>query len=246
MSKKLAVPASSSAPVFIEQLEQREFLSASPVSHTTLHLAPGKTSLGKDFTLSITVKGSKGQAVTGSVEVSLDGRDVGGLTLTNGKASFTFGPGSFALYVGKHTFVGTYGGNGAGLPASTSKTVTETISAPKKLTTTASGLKFAVVNKGGGSAVSATGTTANILYSGFLTNGTSFDSSDQHPPVTPLPVTIGQHGVIPGFEEGVTGMKVGEERVLVIPPNLGYGSQANGSIPANSTLIFLVKLVSIS
>src|SRR3954468_21758215 len=147
MSKKLV--RSSSTPVFIEPLEQRALLSASPVSHTSLHLSPGKTPLGKDFTLAITVKGTKGQALTGAVEVMLDGNDLGSLDLTNGKASYTFGPGNVALYVGKHTFVGTYQGNGAGLPASTSKTVSETITAPK-VKTTASGLQYAVVKKGGG------------------------------------------------------------------------------------------------
>ena len=123
--------------------------------------------------------------------------------------------------------------------------LSETITAPK-VKTTASGLQYAVVKKGGGSAVSATGATANVLYTGFLTDGSIFDGSYQHPPVTPLPVAIGQHTVVPGFEEGVTGMKIGEERLIVIPPALGYGDQAQGSIPANSTLIFLVKLVSIT
>jgi hypothetical protein len=245
MSKKSAAGASST-PVFVEPLEQRTLLSTGPVSHTTLHLTPGKTPLGKDITMSITVTGTKGQAVTGKAEITLDGQDVGGLTLTNGKVSYTFGPGNFpALYIGKHTFLATYQGNGAGLPASESKTVTETIVAPK-LKKTASGLQYAVVKNGSGKTVSATGTTANVLYSGFLTNGTLFDASFDHPPITPLPVAIGQHTVVAGFEEGVTGMKVGEERVLVIPPNLGYGNQANGNIPANSTLIFLVKLVSLS
>jgi FKBP-type peptidyl-prolyl cis-trans isomerase len=244
MSKKFA--ESMSTPVFIEPLEQRELLAANPVSHTTLHLTPGKTPLGKDITMSIVVTGTKGQALTGTAEITLDGKDVGGLTLTNGKVTYNFGPGNFpALYVGKHTFLATYQGNGAGLPASESKTVTETIVAPK-LKKTADGLMIAVVKKGTGNAVTATGKTANVLYSGFLTNGTLFDASYQHPPITPLPVAIGQPGIIQGFQEGVTGMKVGEERLLVIPPNLGYGNQANGNIPANSTLVFLIRLISIS
>ena len=247
MSKKSAAVAASSAPIFVEPLEQRMLMAANPVSHTALHLSSGKTPLGKDCTLSISVTGTKGQAVTGSVELSLDGHDVGGLTLTNGKTSYTFGPDNFALYAGQHTFVGTYQGNGAGLPASTSKAVKETITVPK-LTKTASGLQYGIAKAGTGKTVSANGMTAQILYTGFLTDGTIFDGSYQHsaPPLTPLPVAIGQHTVVPGFEEGVTGMKVGEERLLVIPPALGYGNQANGNIPANSTLVFLVKLVSLA
>jgi hypothetical protein len=244
MSKK-SVAGALSTPVFVEPLEQRTLLSASPVSHTALHLSSSKTPLGKDCTLSITVTGTKGQALTGSVELTLDGHDVGGLTLTNGKTSYTFGPGNFALYVGKHTFVGTYQGNGAGLPASTAKAVSEIITVPK-LKKTASGLQYGIAKSGTGKTVSASGMTANVLYTGFLTDGSIFDGSYQHPPVTPLPVAIGQHTVVPGFEEGVTGMKIGEERLLVIPAALGYGNQANGNIPANSTLIFIVKLVSLS
>jgi FKBP-type peptidyl-prolyl cis-trans isomerase len=83
-----------------------------------------------------------------------------------------------------------------------------------------------------------------VNYVGTLTNGTKFDSSyDKGQPYT---FRIGAGQVIAGWDQGVPGMKVGGKRRLTIPPSLGYGSQANGSIPPNSTLVFEVDLVSIT
>jgi peptidylprolyl isomerase len=79
---------------------------------------------------------------------------------------------------------------------------------------------------------------------GTLTNGTKFDSSyDRN---QPYPFRLGAGQVIAGFDQGVVGMRVGGKRRLTIPPNLGYGNQVNGPIPANSTLIFEIDLVSIA
>jgi FKBP-type peptidyl-prolyl cis-trans isomerase FkpA len=84
------------------------------------------------------------------------------------------------------------------------------------------------------------------LYSASATDnkGTQFDSS-LNPGRTPLVFTVGSSQVIPGFSQGVQGMRVGGTRRVVIPPDLGYGSRANGSIPANSTLIFEIALRSV-
>jgi peptidylprolyl isomerase len=87
------------------------------------------------------------------------------------------------------------------------------------------------------------GDTVEINYVGTLTNGTKFDASADHG--GPFTTQIGVGQVIKGWDEGVIGMKVGGKRKLVIPPSLGYGDQAAGSIPANSTLIFEVELVGI-
>ena len=62
----------------------------------------------------------------------------------------------------------------------------------------------------------------------------------------PISVALGAGQVIPGFDEGIVGMQVGETRIIQIPPAEGYGHTANGPIPANSTLVFVVTLESIS
>ncbi|MBU6501007.1 MAG: FKBP-type peptidyl-prolyl cis-trans isomerase [Patescibacteria group bacterium] len=91
------------------------------------------------------------------------------------------------------------------------------------------------------------GNTVTVNYTGTLDDGTIFDSNTnakfQH--VQPFSFTLGQGQVIQGWDLGVAGMKVGGKRTLVIPPELGYGGQAVGSIPANSTLHFTVELLSV-
>ena len=95
----------------------------------------------------------------------------------------------------------------------------------------------------GTGATAAVGDTVSVHYVGTLTNGTRFDSSYDRG--QPYAFRIGAGQVIAGWEQGVPGMKVGGKRRLTIPPSLGYGSQAYGPIPANSTLIFDIELVSI-
>lgn len=102
----------------------------------------------------------------------------------------------------------------------------------------------------GTGAVAAPGMQASVLYVGKLTDGTVFDSSALHNN-EPLVFVLGQPGLIPGFQIGVNGMKEGGERLIAIPASLGYGTQdvkdASGKviIPANSTLVFDVKLVKV-
>lgn len=80
-----------------------------------------------------------------------------------------------------------------------------------------------------------------VHYTGFLTNGTKFDSSRDRNQV--FAFTPGFREVIAGFEQGVIGMRVGGTRRLIIPPSLGYGNQQVGTIPPNSTLIFDVEVL---
>lgn len=97
-------------------------------------------------------------------------------------------------------------------------------------------------------AVAKAGDTVFVNYTGKLADGTVFDSSvdPKFNHVEPFKFTLGAQQVIPGWEKGITGMKVGEKKTLVIPPEDAYG--ANGYppvIPPNATLTFDVELVSI-
>jgi peptidylprolyl isomerase len=82
-----------------------------------------------------------------------------------------------------------------------------------------------------------------IHYTGYLPDGTKFDSSLDHPGAEPLTVEYGKHQVIPGWDTGFDGMHVGGKRRLFIPYQLAYGASGSGPIPARSELIFDVELV---
>jgi hypothetical protein len=103
-------------------------------------------------------------------------------------------------------------------------------------------IKDLVVGKG---AEAKTGDTVKVQYVGTLTNGSEFDASRKHGDEG-FTFELGKGRVIKGWDEGVVGMKEGGKRKLVIPPQLGYGSRAMGDkIPANSTLVFEVELISV-
>ena len=113
-----------------------------------------------------------------------------------------------------------------------------------KEVTTPSGLKYQDLVVGNG-AMAEEGTPAEVNYTGWLTDGTKFDSS-LDPGRTPFTFTIGAGMVIRGWDEGVKGMRVGGKRKLTIPADLAYGEQGRPPvIPANSTLVFEVELVGV-
>ncbi|OVF04500.1 putative Tacrolimus-binding protein [Clavispora lusitaniae] len=87
------------------------------------------------------------------------------------------------------------------------------------------------------------GNTVSVHYSGYLTDGTQFDSSYNRG--SPISFTLGSGQVIQGWEQGIHNMCVGEKRKLTIPPSLGYGNRNVGPIPANSELIFDVELMDV-
>lgn len=110
-------------------------------------------------------------------------------------------------------------------------------------TTTDSGLKYYDFEEGSGESPQ-TGQMAVVHYTGWLEDGTMFDSSLMRGQPFSFPVGLGQ--VIPGWDEGVASMKVGGKRQLVIPAELGYGERGAGdAIPPNATLIFEVELLGI-
>ena len=95
------------------------------------------------------------------------------------------------------------------------------------------------------------GARVTVNYTGWLydaskpeSKGTKFDSSDDHGPIT---FTVGVGEVIPGWDQGFTGMRVGGKRRLIIPPNLGYGAEGTpgGPIPPNAGLVFDMELLEV-
>ena len=85
------------------------------------------------------------------------------------------------------------------------------------------------------------GSQAAIHYVGSFANGKQFDANG--PNDQPLEFRVNAGEVVPGFDEGVTGMKVGGRRQVIIPPALGYGAKDYGTIPGNSILVFSIDLV---
>jgi len=96
----------------------------------------------------------------------------------------------------------------------------------------------------GTGATAVSGDTVTVHYIGAFLNGQTFDSSYSRG--TPFTFQTGANAVIPGFEQGVLGMKVGGRRLVVMPANLAYGSAGSGTIPPNTPLQFQIDLVSIA
>jgi FKBP-type peptidyl-prolyl cis-trans isomerase len=111
-----------------------------------------------------------------------------------------------------------------------------------KMTKTPSGLFYQDKTVGSGPAATA-GKTVSVQYTGWLPDGTKFDSSRDRN--EPFDFPLGAGHVIAGWDEGVAGMKVGGRRLLVIPPSLGYGPNGTGPIPPNATLVFDVELLGV-
>ena len=107
---------------------------------------------------------------------------------------------------------------------------------------TPSGLKYAIITEGEGPVVE-TGKVVTVNYSGFLLDGTLFDSSVERD--EPIQFVVGQGQVIPGWDEGFLLLKKGDKARFVVPPKLGYGEMQLEKIPANSTLIFDVEIIDI-
>lgn len=122
--------------------------------------------------------------------------------------------------------------------------VTVPITEPtEQLNTTIMELQIETLTPGTGAQITA-GQTAVVHYTGWLTDGKKFDSSVDRG--EPFEFQLGTGMVIPGWDQGVLGMKVGEKRKLTIPSNLAYGDAGvPGAIPAKATLIFEVELMGI-
>ena len=114
---------------------------------------------------------------------------------------------------------------------------------PENTVTTPTGLQYEDLAEGEGDAAEA-GRPVSVHYTGWLTDGTKFDSSVDSG--QPFQFNLGAGQVIAGWDEGVCGMKAGGKRKLTIPPELGYGTAgAGGVIPPGATLVFDVELLEI-
>jgi peptidylprolyl isomerase len=110
-------------------------------------------------------------------------------------------------------------------------------------TTTPSGLQLIAIEDGSG-AMAQQGQVVQVHYTGYLTDGTKFDSSVDRGEPFEFPLGMGR--VIRGWDEGLALMRVGDRRRLIIPPELGYGERgAGGVIPPGATLVFDVELLGV-
>lgn len=135
-------------------------------------------------------------------------------------------------------------GETAAEPAATETPGPTEVPADAEVVTTESGLRYVDLVVGNGAAPEP-GQIAVVNYTGWLTDGTKFDSSyDRGQPFT---FPVGRGRVIKGWDEGVASMKVGGKRKLMIPPDLGYGEEGAGGglIPPNAELVFEVELLDV-
>jgi hypothetical protein len=228
---------------------------AAKLSPTKLTLNISAGTLGQPVAFSATVSEAvSAGSPQGTVKFIDRGQTIGSLNLVPGTSSdprsavsvasgtMVQSPGGPAYWFGKHKITAVFVPNGA---SGTSRASTTFNVAPPAYSTITGGTQIATIAAGSGAAIQ-TGQTANVLYTGYLAkNGKVFDDSAQHGN-TALSFQVGANQVVPGFENGVLGMKVGESRIIQIPASQGYGSRATGGIPANSTLVFVVTLQSIS
>jgi peptidylprolyl isomerase len=255
---------------FVEEcLESRVVLSAigsagaAEVASQTARDVPTKTTLtvragtlGQPVTFTATVRADDAAAgsPTGTVEILYQGQELGTLPLSPTTATagqhavseatgtLAATPGGAAYYFGKQELTALFIPSGEFAKSAVNKTFN--VHQPT-YTTLAGGVKAAIIAIGSGPEIQA-GQTASVLYTGYLAkNGQIFDDSNNDGG-TPLSFTVGAGQVIRGLDVGTVDMQVGETRIISIPPAEGYGRTAVGAIPANSKLIFVVTLESIS
>jgi hypothetical protein len=209
---------------------------------TTLTASTAATTVGQTVTFTSTVTAGSGGIPTGTVTFTDGSTTVGTAPLdATGKATLS----EYNLFVGTNAVTATYSGDNVHAVSSSNGSTMLAITMPT-LTTTSDQLQYAIATQG-------TGPTAEqnqlvqVDYTGYLDNGTKFDSS-LLPGRTPFDFALSdtEGGAIQGFVEAVVGAKVGETVVAVIPPALGYGNVANGPIPAGSTLNFIVRLIAVN
>jgi hypothetical protein len=234
----------------VESLEGRRLLSAATA--ISLTATPTSTELGQSITVSVDVAARSGR-VKGTAEILDNGTVIGSGTINKrGGISGTVdaidnATGGNVFFNGKNVFTAQYMGHRGFLP-STSSDSDVNISMPRLVKET-HGLKIRTVYSGSGAAAAA-GQSVTVAYTCYVAaTGAIFDSSVEEnnkgnsPGTLTFTLTsdIYSSTVVPGFDEGIMGMEVGETRIIDIPSALGYGSTGDGSaVPPNSELIFVV------
>jgi hypothetical protein len=221
------------------------------VTVTTLSVSAGTLGQPITFTARVWAPVAAGSP-DGTIDLIAQGKVVETLSLSPATSSFprfalsqatftlTPQPGGSSYYFGQHLIRAAFIPGSNYLKSSCSRIFT--VREPK-YTTLPDGVKIETIVDGSGAQIQ-TGQTASVFYTGYLAkNGVIFDDSENHGG-TPLPFTLGAGGVITGFDEGTDGMRVGETRIVEIPPAEGYHNMRAGSIPPNSTLIFVITLES--
>ncbi len=249
LESRLVMSASSLASGTVMQAEAQSIRQAA--TQTTLAVSAG--TLGQPVTFTVSVRGpASAGAPTGTVKLIDHGSVIATLTpspyssgkFSTSEATYTLTPqpGGPSYFFGKHSVTAQFIPSGGYAKSVASKTF---VVGQPSYTAFSDGVKVATITPGSGPAIQA-GQTANVLYTGYLTKtGQIFDDSAQHGG-TSFSFSLGAGQVVPGFDQGTTGMQAGETRIIEIPAAEGYGSTANGPIPANSTLIFVMTLQSIS
>ncbi len=254
LERRLALSGVASASELPRAAADVSALAArNAATRTTLTVSAG--TLGQPIGLGVTVSAaaSAGSPV-GTVNILDHGQVIASLSVSpsastnprfassSASATLEQPPGGAAYYFGRHSLTAVFVPAGSFARSKAARAFT--VGQPS-YTSLTGGVEVATTADGSGPAIQS-GQTANVLYTGYLArNGRIFDDSINDGGST-LGFSVGAGQVVPGFDSGVAGMRVGEARIIVIPPAEGYGATANGPIPANSTLIFVVTLKSIS
>jgi hypothetical protein len=220
---------------------------------TTVTATSANASLGQNETFTATVTATaNGTPVTAGIVTftSSDGTTLGTSGVNSaGQATFS----EYNWFTGSFTVTASY--SAFSNYSSSDGSTTVNISLPTLITPPTDknndGLQMAIVTPGAGPGTAKVGQAIEVNYTGYLSDGTKFDSSlnaGRTPFIFALGETVsgGGSSVITGWEEGIPGMKVGETRVLVIPPALAYGASGQGTIPGNATLTFIIQLLAIN
>jgi FKBP-type peptidyl-prolyl cis-trans isomerase len=240
MRKQCKHPARSLAS--LEALEDRRLLSVA--TSTALVASTNSSAMGQDVTFTATVTPQGAGTPTGFVRFSDGGTLLGKVTIdSSGVASFD----TYTLFKGAHTIVAKYKGDATFAKSSSNSEVLSIKRGPVQIQS--DGLGIASLGGGTGPGVVA-GDQVQMEYAGYLkSDGSQFDSSFK-PQRAPFGFVLDaqdegqQEQVIQGFDQGATGMQVGETRLLSIPSAIGYGPEGNGPIPPNADLFFIIRLVS--